>query len=52
MTSKEIGIITTDIDDLSKADDTINERYDHSSLGDIDPDINFLHGGLKSPYYR
>ena len=28
---------TIDIDDLSKADDTINERYDSSILKDIDP---------------
>ena len=43
--------ITIDINDLNKADDTINERYDRSILNDIDPDINFLLSGLKSPYY-
>ena len=40
--------ITIDIDDLNKADDTINERYDRSILNDIDPDINFLLSGLKT----
>ena len=43
--------ISIDIEDLNKADDSINERYDRSIFNDIDPDINFLHGGLKSPYY-
>ena len=43
--------ITIDINDLNKADDTINERYDRSILNEIDPDINFLLSGLKSPYY-
>ena len=29
----------------------IDERYDHSILNDIDPDVNFLHDGMKSLYF-
>ena len=42
--------IIIDIDILNRADNNINERYDRSILDDIDPDVNFLHDGLKSLY--
>ena len=31
-----------DINELNKADDEINDRYDQSLLNNIDPDINFI----------
>ena len=40
------AIIDNDI--LNKTDSNNNERYDRSILNDIDPDVNFLHDGLKS----
>ena len=39
-------IIDNDI--LNTTDNNNNERYDRSILNDIDPDVNFLHDGLKS----
>ena len=42
-----------DINDLNKADDEINDRYDESLLNNIDPDINFIDAikHAKSRYY-
>ena len=42
-----------DINELNKADDEINDRYDQSLLNNIDPDINFIDAikNAKSRYY-
>ena len=39
------------VDALNRADNNINERYDHSILNDINPDINYVQPGNNSLYY-
>ena len=43
--------VIIDVDALNRADNNINERYDHSILNDIDPDLNYLQPGNSSLYY-
>ena len=45
--------IVIDVNELNRADDDINDRYDQSLLNDIDPDINFMNTikNAKSLYY-
>ena len=43
--------VIIDVDALNRADNNINERYDHSILNDIDPDINYVQPGNNSLYY-
>ena len=43
--------VIIDVDALNRADNNINERYDHSILNVIDPDLNYLQPGNSSLYY-
>ena len=45
------GKTIIDVDALNRADNNINDRYDHSILNDIDPDLNYLQPGNISLYY-